>query len=119
MKDESEEEYEVVSTKEGSPKSKDRVNFFFLLLTLLCPPYFGVLITICTSAKAPKATQVYGIFTILSFIFMNIKNYILTFFATIFVVLGVIAALLSGAYILLSELGYDMSFVTNAISTLF
>lgn len=108
---------EVKEKKEKEPKSKDRVNFFLLLLTLLCPPYFGVLITVCSSAKAPKATQVYGIFTILSFIFMKVKNYVLTAVATILVIVGAIAALLGGAYLVATELGYDITFITDFVSS--
>lgn len=103
--------------KQKPKKSKDRVNFFLLLLTLMCPPYFGVLITICTSAKAPKATQVYGVFTILSFIFAKIKNYILTVIATFCVVMAAIAVLLSGAYLVMTELGYDITFITDFVSS--
>ena len=99
--------------KEKSPKSKDRVNFFLLLLSVLCPPYFGVLITICTSAKKPKSSQVYGILTILSFIYNQVKNYVLTVLATVLVIVGALCALLSGAYLVLTELGYDISFVTS------
>ncbi len=103
--------------KQKPKKSKDRVNFFLLLLTLMCPPYFGVLITICTSAKAPKASQVYGVFTILSFIFAKIKNYILTVIATFCVVMAAIAVLLSGAYLVMTELGYDITFITDFVSS--
>lgn len=102
---------------EKKQKSKDRVNFFLLLLTLMCPPYFGVLITICSSAKAPRATQVYGVFTILSFIFAKIKNYILTVIATFSIIMAVLAALVSGAYLVLTELGYDLSMVTDTLSS--
>ncbi len=104
---------------EKAPKSKDRVNFFLLMLTLLCPPYFGVLITVCQSAKKPKASQVYGIFTILSFIFMKVKNYVLTVVFTLCVIFGALAVVLQGAYLVLTELGYDISFVTNSISGFF
>ena len=99
-------------------KSKDRVNFFLLILSLCCPPYFGVLITVCTSAKAPKASQVYGVFTILSFIFSKIKNYVLTVIATVCVVIGVIAVVLQGAYIVIGELGYDISSIISQIPVL-
>ncbi|MBQ4108350.1 MAG: zinc-ribbon domain-containing protein [Clostridia bacterium] len=108
---------ERITESENSPKSKDKVNFFLLLLTLLCPPYFGVLITICNSAKAPKATQVYGIFTILSFIFSKIKNYILTVIATFSIIMAVLAALVSGAYHVMTELGYDITFITDFVSS--
>ena len=103
--------------KEKAPKSKDRVNFFLLVLSVLCPPYFGVLITICTSAKKPKASQVYGVFTILSFIFNKVKNYVMTVLATILVVLGALCALIFGAYLVLTELGYDISFLTSLFQT--
>lgn len=99
--------------KEKAPKSKDRVNFFLLLLSLLCPPYFGVLITICTSAKKPKASQVYGVLTILSFIFMKVKNYVLTVLATVLVIAGALCVLFFGVYLVLTTLGYDVSFVTS------
>ena len=88
-----------------------------LLLTLMCPPYFGVLITICNSAKSPRATQVYGVFTILSFIFAKIKNYILTVIATFCVIMAVLAALVSGAYLVMTELGYDITFITDFVSS--
>ena len=114
---ENEPEKAVKEKKEKAPKSKDRVNFFLLLLTLMCPPYFGVLITICSSAKAPKATQVYGVFTILSFIFAKIKNYILTVIATFCVIMAVLAALVSGAYLVMTELGYDITFITDFVSS--
>ena len=107
----------VKEKKEKAPKSKDRVNFFLLLLTLMCPPYFGVLITICSSAKAPRATQVYGVFTILSFVFAKIKNYILTVIATFCVIMAVLAALVSGAYLVMTELGYDITFITDFVSS--
>ena len=103
--------------KQKPKKSKDRVNFFLLLLTLMCPPYFGVLITICSSAKSPRATQVYGVFTILSFIFAKIKNYILTVIATFCVIMAVLAALVSGAYLVMTELGYDITFITDFVSS--
>ena len=103
--------------KEKAPKSKDRVNFFLLVLSVLCPPYFGVLITICTSAKKPKSSQVYGILTILSFIYNQVKNYVMTVLATILVVLGALCALLSGVYLVLTELGYDISFLTSLFQT--
>lgn len=106
--------------KEEKPakKSADRVNFFLLLLSLLCPPYFGVLITIWQSAKAPKSSQVYGVATILSFIFVKVKNYVLTVLATLSVVILVLTSVLSGAYIVLTELGYDLSFVTDFVSSI-
>ena len=107
----------VKEKKEKTPKSKDRVNFFLLLLTLMCPPYFGVLITICSSAKAPRATQVYGVFTILSFVFAKIKNYILIVIATFCVIMAVLAALVSGAYLVMTELGYDITFITDFVSS--
>lgn len=104
-------------SKEKSPKSKDRVNFFLLLLSLLCPPYFGVLITICTSAKKPKSSQVYGILTILSFIYNQVRNYVLTVLVTVLVIVGALCTLFFGAYLVLAELGYDISFLTSLFPT--
>lgn len=105
-------EAKVKEKKKKAPKkSKDRVNFFLLVLSLCCPPYFGVLITICTSAKAPKASQVYGVFTILSFIFMKVKNYILTAIATLCVIFGALAVVIQGVLLVLAELGYNITLI--------
>lgn len=95
--------------KQCAIKSKDKVNFFLFIMSFCCPPYFGVLITVLESAKSPKASQVYGICTILSFIFMKIKNYVLTVLAAICIIIGVLLVLLQGAYLVLGELGYNIA----------
>ena len=50
---------------------KDRVNFFLLLFSLMFPPYLGTFIWITRSSRKPKASTVYGVLGIISYVVTN------------------------------------------------
>ena len=54
--------------KKEKKKSKDKLNFFYLLLSLMWAPYPGIMLWVSQSKKAPKASGVYGICAIVMYL---------------------------------------------------
>ena len=74
-------------SKKTKKKSKDKLNFFYLLLSLLWAPYPGIFLWVATSKKTPKASQAYGILAIVMFLLKCFKKFITPIIAQIVAVL--------------------------------
>jgi hypothetical protein len=74
-------------SKKTKKKSKDKLNFFYLLLSLLWAPYPGIFLWVATSKKTPKASQAYGIAAIVMYLLKCFKKFITPIIAQIVAVL--------------------------------
>ena len=76
------------------PPKKDKVNFFWFLIALLCPPYPGIMLWITKSVEQPKSSRVYGAEAIIMYIIKRaIRNVVLCV-----LMIAAIAGILVGAF---------------------
>ena len=76
------------------PPKKDKVNFFWFLIALLCPPYPGIMLWITKSVEQPRASRVYGAEAIIMYIIKRVvRNVVLCV-----LMIAAIAGILVGAF---------------------
>ena len=76
------------------PPKKDKVNFFWFLIALLCPPYPGIMLWITKSVEQPRSSRVYGAEAIIMYIIKRvIRNVVLCV-----LMIAAIAGILVGAF---------------------
>ncbi len=90
-------------------KTKDKANFFLVILSLLWAPYPGILLWILTSKKTPKASQVYGNCAIIMFVLKCMWQYIKSIVTTILAVV-LTATLIIGGTAVLFMIQYGITF---------
>lgn len=90
------------------PKSKDKINFLFLILSLLWAPYPGIALWVATSKKTPKASQTYGICAIVMYLLSRVRIYVGAFFRALAVgLLLLVCAVVSVVFIMIQ---YNITF---------
>ena len=86
------------------PKSKDRINPLFLLVSLLWAPYPGIALWVMNSKKAPKSSQVYGICAIIMAILKQAVKAIKRTIATALVVLLLVLCAVASIVLVIIQL---------------